>query len=243
MTIKILSKAKFVEFLQVISRISDYLKVDLEGNKMSTVCATVDRNIILYTEFNSLEYTGEKTVLNFADIKRFSKAIESINEEQFIIELNSNNIVYKGESSKFKIHLVEDAVISRPNLTVDKIFNFEYNYTFSVKSDAITNLIRKQSLFSDINKVYIYQENKWLHCDITDNNKSNTDSFVMKMCEIGSDEAFQTPVPFNLDYFKVISCNKFTDATVKFNSIRGILLIEIISDDHKMYYITSALKS
>ena len=181
----------------------------------------------------------EQKNLNLPSLKKLSKALDMISSDEIKIKLNGNHLEYKDKSIKFKYHLHEDGVITRPKLSLEKIRNFEYNIEFELDFDFLSNIIQKSSI-TNTTKLYISTENDHLVWKIGDETVPNSDSLSI----IGDEVDFElNPFILKIDNLKLLSKVSKTGNLFKINSKLGVGCIFTRSGEFEIEYIFSSLKN
>ena len=153
------------------------------------------------------------------------------------MEINSNNLQYNGNGVKFKYHLFEEGLITKPNINLDKISKFTFDVEFSLDKVTLQRLFKGSTFASETNKIYFYTENGSLMAELTDRARHNTDNFTLNLGEASFD---LKPVPVNLDNIRLLSIID-DEFSVKINTEYGVVVFDIESKDIKLKYIISAL--
>lgn len=232
------NKSDCLKFFDSLSKINEsvILQTDSASNTITALTSSIDNTLILYTEYCGVEasFTG---TLNIPDVKKLTRVIETINDEEIELIVNSNNIEYKGKILKFKYHLYDDGFLSKPTLNINKIKEFTYDVGFDLKKEIMTSLIRGSSFSSETNKLYLYTEDGSLKGELTDRARHNTDTFCLDLGEVDFD---LNPLPINLDNIKLISMISDT-IRLNINKAYGVSIIDIFNNDIKLKYIITSL--
>lgn len=237
--LKIQKKSDFVEFIDSISKINDSAIINIcEGSPgmLSTIVSSEDNTLILYTETEVIVASGNSKC-NIPDLKKLTRIVDSINEEEFNLSVNANNIEYIGDGMKFKYHLYEDGFLSNPSINIDKIKNFNYDITFTLTRENIQSILRGCAFATQSNKVYLYTEDGVLKAELTDRAKHNVDVLCRTLCKVNFE---MTPIPINIDNIKLISLLS-DEITVNINTSFGVVIFDIIHSKTKLKYILSTL--
>jgi predicted transcriptional regulator len=243
MILKILNKTNFLQkFLLPISRINDLCTLTVTEDSIFNLNRTPDNNFSLYatsSDVEVLEYTQNKN-LSFSDIKKFIKAFDCIQEDVIELQLNDNTVEYKSSGTKFKFHLINDNIVRAPNFNIDKINSFEYNLHFKLNNSVITTLLKSSTFLSDSNKIYISTDNGRVIGEMTDKTRSNIDSYSTILCEAFGGDEMTKSLAFNFDLFRNISSVKSSDMDVRLNTNKGVIAFDIVDDNYKLKYISTA---
>jgi hypothetical protein len=146
---------------------------------------------------------------------------------------------YKDKQIKFKYHLHEEGVITRPKLSLEKIRNFEYNIEFELDFDFLSNILQKSSI-TNTKKLYIFTEDGNLVWKVGDETVPNSDTLSI----VGDEVEFElNPFILKIDNLKLLSKVSKTGNVFKINSKLGVGCIVTKSGDFEMEYIFSSLKN
>ena len=74
----------------------------------------------VYTQSNNID---DSVTLNIPDISKLINAINCINTDELQLEYESNSIKYSSPDISFKLHLLEDGIISTPAVNIVKLKN------------------------------------------------------------------------------------------------------------------------
>lgn len=236
--LKLPSRIDCIKYLEAISKINEstILSANQESGLISSLVSSADNTLILYSELSNIEvnYNGS---INIPDIKKLVRVVDSIDTRDINLQVNSNNIEYRGKSLKFKYHLYEDGFLSKPSINIDKIKSFNYNVKFSLKKDIINSIIKGSTFASETNKLYLYTENGSLKGELTDRARHNTDVFAIDLGEV---DFTLSPLPLNFDNIKLLS---FINEDINFgiNTEYGVTIIDILNNNIKLKYILTSL--
>jgi len=234
--LEIANKGEFLKLLDAISKINDSgVILDLKTDKITSLVSSIDSTLILHSEYKTnLEF---EDTLNVPDVKKLRNVLDTIEDENVSLEINSNNLQYNGDGVKFKYHLFEEGFITRPNINLDKINKFTFDVEFNLDKLTLQRLFKGSIFASETNKIYFYTENGNLMAELTDRARHNTDNFTLNLGEASFD---LKPVPVNLDNIRLLSIinNEFN---VKINTEYGVVVFDIEDKDIKLKYIISAL--
>ena len=234
--LEVANKGEFLKLLDAISKINDSgVILDLKKDKITSLVSSIDSTLILHSEYKT--NLGVEDTLNIPDVKKLRNVLDTIEDENISLEINSNNIQYRGKGVKFKYHLFEEGFINRPNINLDKINKFTFDVEFNLDKITLQRLFKGSTFASETNKIYFYTENGSLMAELTDRARHNTDNFTLKLGEATFD---LKPVPVNLDNIRLLSIinNEFN---VKINTEYGVVVFDIEDKDIKLKYIISAL--
>lgn len=241
--IKINNKTHFVQkFLNPISRISEMCILTVSDSGITSLNKTPDNSIIMYCKNVDISLSGVfERKLNVPDVRKLIKILECIPSESVSLTLNTNNIEYKSDDIKFKFHLIEDGIITPPNINVDKINSFEYDTNFIVDTTVFNNLLKSSSFISDSNKIYLSTKNGTVMAELTDKSKSNIDTYSCCISNAYTGNPIKNEMPFSFDLLRQCSISKNIDSSVSINNHKSIISVDISDDMYKLKYISTAL--
>jgi hypothetical protein len=234
--LEVANKSEFLKLLDAISKINDSgVILDLKENKLSSLVASIDSTLILYSEYKT--DLGVEDTINIPDVKKLRNVLDTIEDDSICLEINSNNLQYKGSGVKFKYHLFEEGFLTKPSINLDKINSFTFDVEFKLDKLTLQRLFKGSTFASETNKIYFYTENGSLMAELTDRARHNTDNFTLSLGEASFE---LKPIPVNLDNIRLLSIinNEFT---VKINTEYGVVVFDIEDKDIKLKYIISAL--
>ena len=235
-TLKVKSKSEYLKYLDTISKINDTGVIfDVKDDKLVSLVSSLDSTLILHSEYKSNFQFN--TTLNIPDVKKLRHVLDTIEEDNIDIEVNSNNLQYSGNGVKFKYHLYEEGFITKPNINIDKINKFKFDINFGLNKATIQRLFKGSTFASETNKIYFYTEDKNLMAELTDRARHNTDNFTLSLGRVDFE---LEPIAVNLDNIRLISLLN-DDIRVKINTEYGVVVFDIEETNIKLRYIISAL--
>lgn len=241
-TLKIKNKSNFIKnFLSPISKISDASVLDIKGDTLSCLTSTNDNSIIYYVEYPIEGDFSDIKTLNCPDIKKLIKAFDTISSEEISFEVEENNISYKDSKIRFTYHLQEDGIIKMAKLSLKRLNDTEFQTSFSIKKEAVRELIRGSVFSSDSNKIYLFgNSNDGVHGELTDKGRNNIDTITLKISENFFGDSLES-FPLNFEIFRIIDISNIEEIKVKINGKMGLALFEIENNYNKMKYVMSSL--
>ena len=233
--LKIQSKSDFVRYIDSFSKISDSFIIEVNESHLTTLAASPDNTLILYGE-HSCE-SSFRTNLNIPDSKKLTRVLDTVNAEEVVLTLNSNNIEYKGSNIKFKYHLFEDGFLTKPSLSIEKIKKFTFDISFQLTKQTVQSITKGSSFATETNKLYFYTEGDQLIAELTDKARHNTDCFSMSL---GIVDFNLSPIAINFDNIRLLT---ILDSTldVNINTQYGVVVITSKNDKTELSYIISSL--
>lgn len=237
--LKIPNRVDWLRFLESISKINESTILTVKNGEdglITSLVSSADNTLILYGELTGVDVNYSGT-LNIPDLKKLIRVVDSLDTQNLSLNINNNNIEYKGKSLKFKYHLYEDGFLKNPALDIEKIKKFNYDISFTLKKEQMNAIIKGSTFATETNKVYLYTEDGSLKGELTDRARHNTDVFALDLGEVDFN---LPPLPINFDNIKLLS---FLSDEVKFgiNEEFGVTIIDILNNNIKLKYIVASL--
>lgn len=242
MNLKIKNKDFFVKyFLQPISKISDTCCLSVQGGGIGCVVSSADNAIILNISHKLEDQACEgEEVLNVPDIKKLIRALDVVEEESVELKIDKNNLSYKNKSVSFKYHLLENGVVNKPKINVEKINSIKVDTTFYLPEKAFTDIIKASTFCVDTNKIYLYTQEGKIFAELTDKTRPNVDSFGVEVSDTYSGKEINF-LCLNLEVLRIISTNRVKQVTTKINTDLGVVLFEYGNNILSTQFIVSSL--
>jgi len=234
--LKIRNKQNFSQYLDSVAKINDSAIFDIDTNGISCLVSSIDNTLVLYTEFKEEQHISRS--INVPDLKKLHRVVDTIDESSFELNINNNNLEFRGKNVKFKYHLFEEGFLTKPGLNLQKIKDFNYDINFTVDKSLLQQLFKGSTFASETNKVYFYTEDGKLKAELTDRARHNTDVFAITI----ADEVDFTlePLPVNFDNIRLL-----TSITSKYefsiNTEYGVVIVDNSNNTTKLKYIISSL--
>lgn len=236
------------QFLSPISKIvgdDDSNKgcvIDITPEKFTSLCNTKDGQIILYS--NIIMKTGladnEQVHLNIYDIRKFIKLLDCIPEDDIKLQINSNNLGYKSSQINFKFHLMDDGVIRKSIVNVDKIDKLTFDSEFILSKSKLDEIMKISSFTEDSNKLYMNCDGTEIKGELTDKTKPNIDTVNIQLASTFVGNKFNN-LPISLDVLRKLAGIKFNDLNIKVNTQTKVLMMELSNNNCLLKYIATAL--
>lgn len=219
-----------------LSQVSDTCVLELGEDGIHGISSSEDNSMYAHAH---LIGEWESQNLNLPSLKKISKALDMVSADYIKLKLNGNHLEYKDKQIKFKYHLYEDGVITRPKLSLEKIRNFEYNIEFELDFDFLSSVLQKSSITST-KKLYLFTEDDNLVWKLGDEMVPNSDSLSI----VGESVNFELEsFILKIDNLKLLTKVSKTGNLFKINSKLGVGCIVSRNGDFEMEYIFSSLKN
>jgi hypothetical protein len=214
--------------------------IDINNDKIECVANTKDGSVILYATHDLKESVEESSVLNIYDLKKFIRLIDCIDNDNIKFTINSNNITYTSPTLKFKYHLMDDGVIKRSVVNINKINALKFNNEFIITKEKINEILKVSSFTEDSNKIYFNCKSESIYGELTDKSKPNIDTVDLKISDKFIGDIF-TDIPISLDVIRKFTGIKYDNLQVKVNTDTKVILFELLNNDSKLKYVATAL--
>ena len=231
-----LQKPVFQRFLNSLSKLNDSAILDISETSIRGIVTNEDNTFILWANIDG-EFDSEFT-LNLPSLRKLEKSLDLIVSEDFKFKVNSNRLEYSGDNVKFKYHLFDNGVITRPKISLEKIQSLNYDIEFDLSRSFVLNLLKQSSVFKTTNKLYIHTEDGHLVFSLADKSMANSDELTI----IGDPVDFElNKFIINLDNIRLLTLDQ---DLIKFriNSSSCIGNFQLHSKGMVLNYITTTLR-
>jgi len=243
MKIKINKNEIISKFLTPISKITDKCIINLQPDSIFALTNTDDGSIILYANLKVLTQLPEnnKVILNIPDVKRLNRIFDCLNSDILDIEVNTNNLKYDTDDIKFVYHLLDDGIIQKSVISIDKISKLTFDCVFDLTSAKYNEILKGSTITTDSNKLYFYTKDNKVFAELTDKATQNLDSITFNIAETYVGSEIKQVLPISLEIFRLFSGLKADKIVVKINTKLKVLMFEISDSVVTLKYIVSAL--
>lgn len=234
-------RSKFIEeFLDPVSKVTDVVSFVAGTEGITAICMN-DANIILFAKYEDTKIE-ESTKLNIHDIKRFVRLMEIVDTEDVKLEVTSNTLNYKSPKMKFKYYLAEDAMIPLTKVSMAKISSLSFDCKFFIERTKVQEILKCSSVVNGSNKLYFtVAKDGGVAAELTDQQTAHSDSVSVSIVDDFEGKEVHTPLPINLDVFRIITGIKYDKVLVKINTELKVLMFEIQVGTTALKYIISSL--
>lgn len=225
-----------MKFLQAISKINDACILDIASDKITALINSQDNTLILTGEYISEQ--AYCTTLNIPSLNKLIRVLDAIETDDVELNINSNNLEYRGKRVKFKYHLHEDGILSRPIWKIEKIKSFQFDIDVNIAAETIQQLIKGTAFATETNKLYFYTKDGVLISELADKARHNTDCYSLDLFPADFTLA-NTPINVeNIRLLQLIS----NMSRLRINSKIGVLSFEFETANIKLQYIITSLQ-
>lgn len=231
------------KILKPISRIVEDCILTVNKNQIESVAAVAGGGIIIYVKYNAITDIEEEVDLNIKDIGKLISVLNCIKGETINMDIEYNNIKYSSDDFKFKFHLMEDGVISKPKISRKNLENIDFQTSTSLNSKIFYDILKASSFIkSDDVKLYFYTKRsddgqRGLYCELTNKNIINSDSISIKLCDNYDGEDLHTELKCDIEYIRKMNINKDSEIYLYFNTDRQYTFFDIVDEGGKVRYI------
>ncbi len=225
-----------------ISKVTENCIVTINPKETHCVAVSQDGGIILYAQLDveNSEITQEIN-LNIPNIKRFLQAFDCINDPFIELKIESNHMAYSSPEIKFKYFLLDDGVIEKPPIKIEKINSLKFDTSFQINNNIWSTLLKGASFTIDTNKIYFYSKDNKIFGELTDMSIQNSDSITFQIADSFTGNELKQVLPINMDIIRLIGSIKTEKVKASVNIENKVLLFEIIGIDNNMKFIVSSL--
>lgn len=232
-----LKKKEFKALLLSLGKVNDSCVLDIREDGIHGLTSSDDNSLYIHA---FLRGDWEEISLNLPSLKKLAKAIDMVDEDVVKLKFKINHLEYRDSKLKFKYHLYEEGIITKPKLSLEKIRNFEFDIDFPLDLAFISNLLQKTSI-TGTTKLYISTEDGKLLWKIGDETVPNSDTLSI----IGDEVDFELEDPFiiKIDSLKLLSKVSKENNLFKINSKLRVGMIRSEIGDFELEYLFSSLKN
>lgn len=233
------NKRIFVENVLVpASKLSDNVCLDINNNELKVLVPSTDNSIILFASL-ACSPINENTKIIIPETKTFLRLISGIEEDEVLLEFNSNVVEYKSFILSFKYHLLDDTYISNNRaFSEEKLNKITYDTSFEITKAKLSEILKYNSIIPDAEKLYFYTEAGKVFAKIGDDQKSNTNEIKIEIASSYTSESLTNAIPLNVHNVLLMS---FVDDKVSV-SINHQLKIFKFETPHTRYIISGLVK-
>jgi len=242
MIITIDKEAIVDKFLNPISRITEECSIHLSGNEIYALVNDLAGNIILYTKLQTQTSLTEDFVLNIKDIRKLSRVFDCVPSAIIDLDVDQNASVlkYKSPELSFKLHLVNENVIRKCQISLEKIAGLEFDSEFDLTGEKLSEILKGSVFATESNKMYFFSKDGCIYAELTDRATQDTDSVTFVVTNTISGEDITTPLPFSIEVLRLLSGQKPDNIKVKINNTYKLIAFEITTGVSETKYLIPA---
>jgi len=231
------NKANLLYLLDSLSKINDSCILHIKEDQAYAVAVSEDASFILWGSISG-EF-GIETILNLPSLTKLGNALKVAgNENEVTLILNKNNLEYRGGNIKFKYHLYDEGILSKPKTSLEKIQSISYDINIDFTKTFLKGLLKTSSMFSGIGKLYIHTVDGKVTWSLQDKTLTNSDMYAYS----GDEVDFElSDFILNLDNLRMITLSAEENLKLNINTSYGIGNLKLINGDVTLNYILSSL--
>jgi DNA polymerase III sliding clamp (beta) subunit (PCNA family) len=220
-----LDKKDFAEtFLDVVSRTVDTAAIKVSKDGLYVIAQTPNSTVFLLGKYVCNIDIEQEMSLNLGDIKKLLRVLDCVEDESLTFKINSNHLHYKSPSIQFKYHFLDDAIMPKTSYKREKIEALQYDTYFDVEYKKLQEVLKVSSFTADTNKLYLFQQDGCIFCELGDKERFNTDNISLKLVDTPIEgQPLPKALPFNLDIFRALAGVRFSKARVGINYKHNIM--------------------
>ena len=243
MKITIQNKRDFIKnFLSPIGKVCENAVVNIKKDSISSLTCTNDSTLFLNCRLNQNNNVDENVMLNIPDINKLVNALMCTSKDSLEFELDNNCIRYSSNDIKFKLHLLEDGIITTPTVDVNKIKQINFTTSFDLTYNTLQTLVRGSTFATDVNKLYFSNDGTNVRAEITDSEVQNINSFSSVISDSYTGQPISEPRPLTFETVRFIMTTQFEKCTVHHSDELNVFLFDISTPEYNINYIASGLR-
>jgi hypothetical protein len=238
-----LDKSTLVRFLAPVGQITEKCVLKVTEDKLYTLSATPDTNIILYACVKIDNANKESSRINISDVKKLLVGIDCF-EDDLTFSLKENHLLCSTNSLSgeyFKYHLVDDAIIKEYPLNINKIVNLNFNTSFDVNKKKLADIARGSSYARSTQKIYFFCKNNIIYAELNDFAYQNVDNITFMITDVYEGETISSMLPLDLEIFRILNSLKCETVKVKINNENKVVMFSVNDGEVELKYIISTL--
>lgn len=217
-----LNKNNFVNnLLGPVSKLSDNLLLDFQpsdyksGWAAKTLVSSADNSVILLGDIACCVDEPLRCVI--PDCKTFLRLFSGVEQEQIILNVDSNVIKYKDGSFSFKYHLLDESyIVNKKSVSEEKLKAIKFDTTFVLTKQKLSEIIKFNSIVPDAEKLYFVSESKKILAKLGDELKTNTNEIITQISDNFEGTSLVESFPINIQNILLFSFSS-NEIEVKIN--------------------------
>ena len=242
MNLKIQNRNDFVtSFLDPISKISEKCVIKVGKTNLSSLAATPDGSLILYSKYKHKGDVSDDASLNIVCVNKFLKICSYVDKPDLNLQIDHDKVLYEDEEVQFNYYLVEDGVISTPAVSVEKLRKVKYNTSFTIPSSVFNDLNKLSLYANDSEKVYFWTEDGIVFAELNDRKRPNLNNVRIKVCETYKGDGISTPIPIRYENIRIISASQRDEINMFINTELSVVLFQHSDENTNAAYFVSGM--
>ena len=240
--LKLKNKKDFVSnFLGPISNLNDMCVLKISNNNITCTIAAADSTVVCKADLECETNVENEVILNIPDIKKLTRVLEIIPDNEVELKINENNISYNKDGYRFKYHILDDGIIKLPNINVNKVNSLEFDTTFKIAEKNLTMLFKGSSFTTETSKLYLFEDDNKISGELGDKNRHNTDNFVCVLSDEYEGRSLTKSLALNFDSFRLLSFSGCREVNFRVNQEMGVITCDFKKDNTSLIYVISSL--
>lgn len=195
--------------LEPVGKIQDSFTLILKNNTFKVLCSSPSFKLRIG---GPIDYDSENEVkLNFADIKKFTRALKFIKDEKPIFEFDNDKISYKSSDGvKFVYHLIDSFSAKKVDVNEERLASLKYEIEFVLEAATIKQIMAAASISNiEEKKIYFYTNDGKVFAEINDKSQPKVDSVSLPVSDIYTGTSLQ-PTSINYDIIRNLNGDDVT---------------------------------
>ena len=218
-----LNKTSFVNnLISPVSKIADNILLDFQRESISsdrwiikTLVTSSDNSVILLGSTSCNAQNPVKCII--PDCKTFLRLFSGIEQEDIVLDIESNAIKYTNHNFSFKYYLLDESyIVNKKSISEEKLNQLSFDTTFYLTKQKLSEIIKFNSIIPDAEKIYFVSENNNILAKIGDEQKTNTNEIVTQISDKFIGKELPEKFPLNIQNILLFSFGN-EDITVKIN--------------------------
>ena len=240
--LKLKNKKDFVSnFLGPVSNLNDMCVLKISNNNITCTIAAADSTVVCKADLECETNVENEVILNIPDIKKLTRVLEIIPDNEVELKINENNISYNKDGYRFKYHILDDGIIKLPNINVNKVNSLEFDTTFKIAEKNLTMLFKGSSFTTETSKLYLFEDDNKISGELGDKNRHNTDNFVCVLSDEYEGRSLTKSLALNFDSFRLLSFSGCREVNFRVNQEMGVITCDFKKDNTSLIYVISSL--
>lgn len=221
-------KSKFIQnFLTPISKLVDNAALTVTPSSIYSICNSQNgNNVVLYAQYLNTENSEFNGTINIPDIKKFIRLLECIESDSIELTIVSNHVKYQDENFKFKYFLLEDGIVAKSSIKIEKLEKLAFNTTCELTSSKFSEILKGSSIATDSDKLYWYTTNGCVHAELNDRERQNINSICYQAADSYEGTDITDPILTGLENIRLMAGLKTDKFQISFNTAHKIVLFQ-----------------
>lgn len=233
------------KILKPINRLVEDCILTISENSISSIASLDSGGIFVFVKKNIDVAVDTDINLNIKNINKLISVLNCVSDDMVNMVVESNHIKYDSKSFKFKFHLSEDGVITKPKLKREKIEGLSYTTSAYVDFKEFNSIVKSSALLNaESVRIYFYTktgEDVGLYCDITNKNIANSDAITIKLSDAYDGDPIIRELICDVEHIRKITTRRDSKLRILFDNNVGYTVFDITDDDGLIRYVMPTL--